>query len=268
MGCQKLSQHPKGWAVVAFDRGQERISSLLLRASENQQRLHGEIFPNVDEIWKKFGQVVTHPRCRAEKKVPEERSVFVVPRSTHQSLGTEPTSAAVLVSQLLGEHQEAIGNAIRAMAYRSGAIRGEEIDDFTSEVVLQVLSQAGKYDASRAIVPWVMGFVGKCLANRKRQLARPQREAPATDVDASWSVFDTLLQAAEDGSNQEEVQYWLDQLNSEDQQILRLRYFEDYDSEAIAQAMKLPSGGAARTRLHRASKRLQEIATGSKGGEA
>ncbi|MBW3600906.1 MAG: hypothetical protein KY475_27020 [Planctomycetes bacterium] len=168
-----------------------------------------------------------------------------------------------LVRERLNGELAAIRDGV-AVAARSAGIYDETgVDDLLGEVVRQVMEQAGKYDAGRAVVPWAMGFLKNILAERRRKRSRRSREIAAADLSVDADVLFEGLQAAAQKqavAGELDPHRWLQKLSEPDRHIIVCRFFQDLRGAALAVAIGADTPGAARTQVCRALKKLREIA--------
>lgn len=189
----------------------------------------------------------------------------------HPPPATE-VNASEMVHQLLEVHLPEIQKIMRGIVIQSRVCRPDEFSDLLNEVVKQVLEKAGSFDLNRPFVPWVLGFAGYVLAERKRQGVKAQKQVPISQLypeadSAFWEGLTSSKKIQAD-ENRRQLGEWLAELNDEDRRIIELRFFHKYDDQELAEAIGAKSLGAARVRLCRALKRLRHIALGEEGGAA
>jgi RNA polymerase sigma-70 factor (ECF subfamily) len=97
------------------------------------------------------------------------------------------------------------------------------------------------------VVPWSYGVARRCLANHRRS---DQRREALTDRLGAQRVIDESNEPVD-----EELHAALDQLDSDDRELLRLWAWEALQPREIALVLDI-SANAASIRLHRAKQRL------------
>lgn len=134
------------------------------------------------------------------------------------------------------------------------APRGVEPEDVVQNTFLDAIAKAASWDASRRLLPWLIGILVRNAQALGRQATRrpdparmPPRPAPATPLDAS---------AASDLAAQ--VSKALDGLPRHYRQVLTLHLVHGFTSAQIAHALACPVA-TVRTRLHRGLERLRAL---------
>lgn len=172
-----------------------------------------------------------------------------------------------LLRQRLERHGAELREIIWAIGRKRGLHDAAALDDLLGEVVKQVLEQARKYDPSRSVVPWAVGFVANIFLQRGERQARGRCETNATDLGSEGEriVFEALDRASRSPGEHNEVHAWLQQLHESDQEVIRRRFFDGLSGPALAVALGV-SPPASRARLCRAVQRLRKIAQ-AEGGD-
>lgn len=184
------------------------------------------------------------------------------------------------------EHVDAIIRTLcmyirRANLATGDAVQGEALE-VLSEVVIEALKNAERFDPSRQVRPWLLGIATNII--KRRQLAQWKRMSKETCLrnvypDSSDisddELFDRLIvlcttELEIDVIANEQVTAMLSLVSSDDQHILRLAILHGLSGEALAEELGIKHG-AARVRLHRALDRLrtalQQRATSEQEGE-
>lgn len=130
-----------------------------------------------------------------------------------------------------------------------------QAEDIAGEVFLRAWRKRASYRGDGRILSWLLSITHNCAATTLRRGARelPDNEtveahagaSPAPDAEAIASV---------DG---ERMQALIETLTAEQQQVIALRFFEDWSHAQIAQALGR-NEGAIRALQHRALRRLRK----------
>lgn len=151
---------------------------------------------------------------------------------------------------LTRQHQQAVFR----LAY---LILGDpaDADDVAQETFLRAYRALDRFDASRALRPWLLSIAANLARNRLRSAGRyfaalgrflradPDALAPAAAPEANDSHL--LWQAVR-------------RLNAADQEIIYLRYFSEMSEAETAEALAV-AAGTVKSRTHRALGRLREV---------
>lgn len=159
------------------------------------------------------------------------------------------------LEELLRPHWAALRSNFRGMLLGSGQpARPEDVEELLGEVLAEALSKFNRYEPSRRIIGWLTGFAVTILRRRPRQQRREQR------IHYSEKLELVLAQPDRNTEQRELLEHWLSRLSPEDQQVLRLSYFQELTAEEIAAELNLPSANAARLKKTRALQKLKQIA--------
>jgi RNA polymerase sigma-70 factor (ECF subfamily) len=121
------------------------------------------------------------------------------------------------------------------------------------ETFIRAWNAASSYDPTRDIGPWLLTIARYTALDMLRRELRPTRGGHEAEQDAvvespgldqawvSWSVREAL-----------------DKLGPEEQEIVRLSFFEDLTQTQISERLGLPLG-TVKSRSHRAHRRLAEL---------
>ena len=174
------------------------------------------------------------------------------PRASPGSAGTvsashpasEPQAASVSgESASFDQRLMAAGPALLAFARRMGV---EEAEDLCQEALARALRYRSSFDPTRPLLPWLRRVLLHTRADRGRlQRPQPLEEDPA-QREAS----------AEAG---QQVEQLLKKLEPEDARLLRAFHLEQRSIQDLARSLDTPEG-TLRSRLHRARRRLAQIA--------
>lgn len=179
----------------------------------------------------------------------------------------------LLIEDAIMQNQITLQNILRGYVMRFGladiADAKQIADEVFTELVIEALEHADRYDADREAIPWLIGIGLNIIRRRRSATARQnQREIPIRDLysateaqQSDGELFDRvgsamdILQTAESNQN---VTDMLSRLSEADAQVIRLAILHDLDSETVAQHLNI-TPSAARVRLHRALKRLRAL---------
>jgi RNA polymerase sigma-70 factor (ECF subfamily) len=142
--------------------------------------------------------------------------------------------------------------------------------ELLSEVTIEALTHAERFDPSRQPMAWLLGIAANLVRRRQAEMAKHNRREPLardlvadrTDVLSDDDLFDwlaTLSAKHEDPDCEELDTLWamIDSLRPDDRNVLELAFLNDLDGEALAKELDIRPG-AARVRLHRALLRLRD----------
>lgn len=142
--------------------------------------------------------------------------------------------------------------------------------ELLSEVTIEALSHAERFDPSRQPMAWLLGIAANLVKRRQVEMARHNRREPlARDLSndptgtlSDEDLFDwlaTLSHEHQDPDCDELDHMWamIDSLRPGDRNVLELAFLNDLDGEALAKELGIRPG-AARVRLHRALLRLRD----------
>lgn len=152
--------------------------------------------------------------------------------------------------------------------------------ELLSEVTIEALTHAERFDSSRRLMPWLLGIASNLIKRKKdayikRGKREPFLEDLHTNTGETWddeALWDWVTSwRAEDPAQQWETEqqtaFMLSLLSEQDQHLLRLGVIEGLSGKALAQALGI-TPGAARVRLHRAKRRLGKVWAAHKRQEA
>lgn len=151
---------------------------------------------------------------------------------------------------LTHQHQDAVFR----LAY---LILGDpaDADDAAQETFIRAYRALDRFDATRALRPWLFSIVANTARNRLRSVGRylsalqrflradPASFAPVTNPEPGESQL--LWQAVR-------------KLGATDQEIIYLRYFSELSEAETAEALSIATG-TVKSRTHRALERLRSV---------
>jgi RNA polymerase sigma-70 factor (ECF subfamily) len=128
-----------------------------------------------------------------------------------------------------------------------------DADDVAQETFIRAYRALNRFDATRALRPWLFSIATNTARNRLRSVGRylsalnrflwADPAAPASGLEVNESA--TLWQAVQ-------------RLNEMDQEIIYLRYFSALSESETAQALQVALG-TVKSRTHRALERLRGV---------
>jgi RNA polymerase sigma-70 factor (ECF subfamily) len=133
----------------------------------------------------------------------------------------------------------------------------DDAEDITQETFLRAYHNLKRFDSARPLRPWLLSIAANLAKNRHRSaarylaaLTRSFRAEPPTALDVEGHA----------AHHQDADQLWkaVRQLNTDDQQIIYLRFFLDLSTAEAAQALDMAEG-TVKSRLNRAVGRLRVI---------
>ncbi len=134
-------------------------------------------------------------------------------------------------------------------------------DSLAGEVFRIAFERRASYRLDRPLaLPWLYGIAGNLLLKERRGRARGLRavgrmQGLAVPGDVTFDVVDDRLDAA---SSWPRVREALNEMPSDEREILLLVAWESLSYPEIADALAIPIG-TVRSRLHRGRKRLREL---------
>lgn len=159
-------------------------------------------------------------------------------------------SADTRFTSIFEEHHRAV------LAYFLRRLNREEAEEATADVYLVVWRKLAEVPAGDETLPWLYGVSRRVFANRLRSRRRADnllaklarlRPLPIADPD------NVIVQRAEDRAIVEA----LSTLRRQDQELLRLAYWEELPHAAIGELVGC-SRKTADVRIHRAVRRLRQ----------
>jgi RNA polymerase sigma-70 factor (ECF subfamily) len=145
----------------------------------------------------------------------------------------------------------------------------EEALEVLSEIAIEALKNADRYDTSRQIRPWLLGIATNIIKRRKvAQAKHMSRENPIRALYPSAAhlsddeLFDRVAELCTiDTENDlivhEQVTALLSLVSSDDRNIIHLAILHGLSGDSLAKNLGIKHG-AARVRLHRALGRLRD----------
>lgn len=149
----------------------------------------------------------------------------------------------------------------RYAAYRLGASRA---DDVAAETFLLAFDGRAKYDLSRQDArPWLYGIASNLISRHNRAEIRQYRALARTGVDAvSEGHEDHVAVRVDAQAHRGRLAAALAEIPKRDRDVLLLVAWAELTSERAGEALGIPAG-TARSRLHRARKRIRAALGGT-----
>ena len=184
--------------------------------------------------------------------------------------------------QFLQENTPLLLGIIRSYVARTGLAHGEAVQaaavDILQDAVIEALAHADRLTAATQPRAWFLAIAANILKRKRAEAAkRQQREVLVSDISEQTDAidesdfFDLITPRAHPGPEQqfeidEQVAEVLALVSPDDQEVLRLAFLHDLDTNMLAQTLNI-SPGAARVRLHRALHKLRIAWRASQGKE-
>ena len=132
-------------------------------------------------------------------------------------------------------------------------------DDLASETFLTAFARRDRYDVARADArPWLFGIASNLVARHHRAEQRWYRALARTGVDdVSEGHADRVAVRLDATARQSALAAALAAVPTRDRDVLLLVAWAELTSEQAGQALGIPSG-TARSRLHRARRRMRD----------
>src|SRR5437879_3042844 len=135
-----------------------------------------------------------------------------------------------------------------------------EAEEVLQEAARRALARRNDFDAAKSVVQWLVGFV--VMVCRERTRSRSAAQIPAATmgddpIPLEEIVADLHCPVEDTVANRLDARQMLDRLPIADQELVRLRFFEDASAADIGRQLGL-SPGAVRVRLCRAILRLKD----------
>ena len=170
---------------------------------------------------------------------------------------------------LITKEYDRLVQAFGLYLYRTGLNTHLTAVEVVNEVTVEALSHSARMEAVDEPVAWLIGIGLNIMRRYQARLEKQrQREPLVHDLyprlhmgeDELFDLLESLVNP--DPAREFEIKamaaYWLSQLAPDDRQIIELVIMHDLNGDAVARHLGI-SPGAARTRLHRALKRLRIV---------
>lgn len=200
----------------------------------------------------------------------ESRTTHEVP---HTRMAVSYMSNQSLLHQFIEDEAENLLGTLRLYVQRAKLAKGESVKEVAlellSEVVVEALEHADRFNRSRQPMAWLLGIAANLIKQKQAEIAkRAQREVFVRDLlDTNQNtlsdgeLFDRIASLTigppQDLESNEQAAKILALVSEEDQKVLRLSVLRDLNGEELAKELGI-TPGAARVRLHRALNRLRD----------
>ncbi len=149
------------------------------------------------------------------------------------------------------EHQEAVFRLAYLMLGDA-----DDAADVAQDTFINAYKAQNRYDASRALRPWLMRICANLARNRRRSLGRyfaALRRTLANEP-APMSVHEHSIKSIDAQALWQAVR----RLHTNDQEVIYLRYFLDVSEAEMATTLNVAQG-TIKSRLSRALGRLRDV---------
>lgn len=176
------------------------------------------------------------------------------------------------LKQYLAQESDDLLKTLRLYVWRAGLAEGTAVNNLArellSEVVVEALNHASRFDSQRQPKAWLLGIAANLVRRKQKTINKQARREPLIQdlsQQATLSedeLFEKLTAAHIPGPDkqyemEETMTAVLRQLSVDDQQIITLAMMLEMDGDTLAKTLGIRPG-AARMRLHRALNRLRE----------
>ncbi len=138
---------------------------------------------------------------------------------------------------------------------RSRGAGADVAEDIMQDTMVNIWRKASQFDPSKAsAATWIFTIARNLRIDRIRKANRPVPDMndPAFEADAEPLAHDIIGSAQE----AQRLKLFMDQLPAEQQEVLRLAFFEDKTHSEVATALGLPLG-TVKSRIRLATARLR-----------
>ncbi|HRQ40858.1 MAG TPA: sigma-70 family RNA polymerase sigma factor [Chloroflexota bacterium] len=176
------------------------------------------------------------------------------------------------LKQYLAAESNDLLKTLRLYVWRAGLAEGTAVTNLArellSEVVVEALNHADRFDPQRQPKAWLLGIAANLVRRKRITIIKQARrepliqdisQQPMLSEDELFERLTTAHTPSPDGQYemQETVTAVLRQLSTDDQHIITLAIMLEMDGDTLAKTLGVQPG-AARMRLHRALNRLRE----------
>jgi RNA polymerase sigma-70 factor (ECF subfamily) len=170
--------------------------------------------------------------------------------------------------------REALATSCRRIAFLFALqLTGHRDDamDLAQDATLRFFASLSRFDAARAVRPWLLQIVRNLVRDRARRMR--VRRTESLDRDREAVVFEAIdpSPSPEQNASKAELQriLWIAvcRLPQRYREVIALRDYLGLSYREIAEALRIPRG-TVMSRLHRARTRLRDAARSRLEGEA
>lgn len=191
--------------------------------------------------------------------LPAERSATPPTRLIRAAHAGDPAAMAAL----FGELRERLSRIVAIELVRPGAVGDADVEDLVQDSLLEAVRDFATFQprSSGDLLRWLVTLARNNLRDKRRW--QRVRRGLATLRTAMHSVLvdprqRTAAETATENEQARAVDAAMLRLGDEDRRILLLRHYQLCSADEIARELGLPSAEAARARLARAKRRLQD----------
>lgn len=194
-----------------------------------------------------------------------------------QTTPSEPTPLRCFLADLMeGDDAAAMLGTIRVYVLRFGVAEGaaarEAALEIFNQMVVVALEHEQRFDPTRSPKAWLLGIATNLIKQRRDALIKQRRREPLVrDMYSNVpelseaEMFNLLACCTVAGPEErivatQQVDVMLALINADDREVIELAVLHGMNTIELARALRVTSG-AARVRLHRALKRLQDAWT-------
>ncbi len=141
----------------------------------------------------------------------------------------------------------------------------DDAEDVTQEAFIRAYRSIHSFDPARPFRPWILSIAANLARNRLRGLGRHLAALARFARREPDAILPVASADSDPGGDAQALWQQVRRLGLEDQQIIYLRYFLELSEAETAAALQVPAG-TAKSRLHRALKRLRERWQGPESG--
>ncbi|MEH7123565.1 sigma-70 family RNA polymerase sigma factor [Bacillus sp. JJ1773] len=137
-----------------------------------------------------------------------------------------------------------------------------DVDDLVQEIYIQLFKSLKKYDTNRPFKSWYMGIVMKQIQSYRRKRWMHVRIIKKAEALKQPAVLDFSNEVVNKLTNQELVEL-VTQLPYKLQQVIILRYLNDFSQDEVARILEIPLG-TVKSRINAALNKLRANEKGKK----
>ena len=137
-----------------------------------------------------------------------------------------------------------------------------DVDDLVQEIYIQLFKSLKKYDTNRPFKSWYMGIVMKQIQSYRRKRWMHVRIIKKAETLKQPAVLDFSNEVVDKLTNQELVEL-VTQLPYKLQQVIILRYLNDFSQDEVARILEIPLG-TVKSRINAALNKLRANEKGKK----
>lgn len=160
-------------------------------------------------------------------------------------------------------HSEQLKSTLRLYALRAGLPAEQAAAELLSDVTVEALEHASRFDHLRHPMSWLLGIGANLIKRRVDKLNKLNRREPLVrdlypqdDHLSDGELFDRITTAQPESDTV--LISLLRQLAHDDRTVIQLAIMDDLDGNDLAQRLQV-NPGTARMRLHRALRRLRVL---------